>query len=377
MKKVKKVTVLLLSVIMIFTLAACSTPAADAPVADAPVTEAPEATTPVDDTVYELSLGHQWSGTSEVELELVQRWIKEVDEATNGHVKITSYPGNVLTAAPDNYQGVVDGIQDIGICVYGYSAGRFPVVEAFTLPGLSSFKNSAAASYAMTDAIETLDPVELHDTAHLFSFSTGASALLSSVPVRVLEDYKGLSLGVTQAERARMLELFGATPVSLPVPEWYDSLQKKLILGGIMSPEALAGGNRLGDVTGDYITNSGLFACSMIYCTMNKDKFDSLPAEYQEVLKGLPSYFAEAWDGLATKGIVHTKTIRDVEIITLSQEEEDRWRETMAPIIDDNLNMLEERGLDGEHIHKVVREMEEKWNSEFPHSLRDMIEAVV
>ena len=378
MKQIRKITVLLLSVIMIFTLAACSTPAADAPAADAPATEAPEATAPAaDGTVYEFTFGHQWSATSQQETELIQRWIKDVADATDGHVIITSYPGNVLTAATDNYQGVVDGIQDIGAVPYGYSAGRFPVVEAFTLPGLSSFNNAAAASYAMNDAIEILDPEELHDTSHLFTFSTGASALLSSVPVRTMEDNKGLSLGVTQGERARMLELLGATPVSLPVPEWYDALQKNLIVGGIMSPEALFGGTRLGEVTGEYITNSGLYACTMFYVTMNKEKFATLPAEYQEVLTTLPDYFATAWDGFALGGIVFTKEQHEVEIIALSKEEEDRWREAMAPIIDDNLKMLNDRGLDGEAIHKLVREMEEKWNAEYPHKLRDMIEAEV
>ena len=373
MKQFKKITMLLLSMIMIFTLAACSTPAADAPAANAPATEATEAT-PIDDTVYEFTFGHQWSATSHQETDLIQRWIKEVDEATNGHVKITSYPGSVLTTPMDNYQGVVDGIQDIGSVTYGYSAGRFPVIEAFTLPGLSSFNNTAAASYAMNDAIDILDPEELHDAAHLFTFSTGPNAMLSNVPIRTVEDYKGLSLGVTQAERSRMVELFGGIPVSLPVPEWYDALQKNMIVGGIMSPEALFGGTRLAEVTGEYITNSGLYACTMFYVVMNKEKFEALPTEYQEILSTLPDYFATAWDEFSIKGVVFAKEQHEVEIITLPPEEEERWRDVMAPMIEDNKKALDDRGLDGEAIHKLIREMEAKWNAEFPHKLNDMIE---
>ena len=41
-------------------------------------------------------------------------WCKEVEKRTKGRVKITYYPGAVLTPAGQTYDSVVKGIADIG-----------------------------------------------------------------------------------------------------------------------------------------------------------------------------------------------------------------------------------------------------------------------
>ncbi|HMB20335.1 MAG TPA: C4-dicarboxylate ABC transporter substrate-binding protein, partial [Spirochaetota bacterium] len=42
-------------------------------------------------------------------------WAKEVEERTNGKVKINIFPGGTLTKADQCYEGVVNGISDIGM----------------------------------------------------------------------------------------------------------------------------------------------------------------------------------------------------------------------------------------------------------------------
>ena len=319
--------------------------------------------------VYELTLSHQWPATGRVEA-LVQRWIAEVSEGTNGDVRITSFPGNTLTGSRENYEGVVQGISDLGMVPYNSIAGRFPIVEAFMLPGFSGFNNAAAVGAALNEYVRTHSPDELSDTQHLFSFSTGASTLVSERPILTMEDMRGLPLGVTHAERATMLNLLGATPVSLPVPEWYEALSRNLIVGGITSPETLQG-HMLGDVTGSYILNSPLFGSTIFYCVMNKDAFNSLPAEYQEVMLRAPEYFLSAWDELAVDSIEFTRGKKSVEVNILSDEETARWRELMGPIRQNNLDALNARGIDGESVHKIIMELEEKYNALYPYSIRD------
>ena len=46
---------------------------------------------------------------------LAEEWIKEIETRTNGAVKITYYPGGTLTPAPKTYDGVAEGISDIGM----------------------------------------------------------------------------------------------------------------------------------------------------------------------------------------------------------------------------------------------------------------------
>jgi len=65
---------------------------------------------------------------------LIDSFAKDIEERTNGQVKITHYPGGALLKGPQIYQGIVKGITDMGMSVLGYSRGRFPVMEAIVLP---------------------------------------------------------------------------------------------------------------------------------------------------------------------------------------------------------------------------------------------------
>ncbi len=61
-------------------------------------------------------------------------WAKEIEKRTNGQVEIQVFPAGTLTKAKQCYDGVVNGISDIGMSVFAYTRGRFPVMEALDLP---------------------------------------------------------------------------------------------------------------------------------------------------------------------------------------------------------------------------------------------------
>ena len=321
-----------------------------------------------------LRLANQWPVNNFMNREdgHLERWGRELQEATNGQVVLEIYADNSLAAAYDNYDAVVNGIADIGIVPYAYWAGRFPIVEAFCLPGVAGFNSAASAGYAINEAIDTLDPDELKDTHHMFTFSTGPNALLSNVPIRTLEDLQGLSLGVTQAERARALQLLGAVPISLTSPEWYEAIQRNLMVGGIMGYEALRG-MRFYEVTGDYITNSALFASQMFYCVMNKDTYERLPQSAKDFFAIRPDYILRAWDVGVIETIQFVTDRKEIELIYLTDEETARWRERIAPIASGNIQSLNARGIDGEALHAYIHELEEKYNALYDLDLRERI----
>lgn len=45
-----------------------------------------------------------------------------------------SGPTQSLTKAKQMYDGVIQGLSDIGFCLFGYHRGRFPLMEAVDLP---------------------------------------------------------------------------------------------------------------------------------------------------------------------------------------------------------------------------------------------------
>ena len=58
-----------------------------------------------------------------IQSQLAESWCKEVEKRTHGEVVIQYFPASTLTKAPQTYDGVVQGIADIGMTALGYSRG--------------------------------------------------------------------------------------------------------------------------------------------------------------------------------------------------------------------------------------------------------------
>ena len=69
-----------------------------------------------------------------IQSKLAESWCKEVEKRTNGQVVVEYFPGQTLTKARQVYDGVVEGISDVGFSVLAYTRGRFPVISAVDLP---------------------------------------------------------------------------------------------------------------------------------------------------------------------------------------------------------------------------------------------------
>ena len=65
-----------------------------------------------------------------IQSKLAESWSKEVENRTNGRVKVEYYAGQTLTKARQCYDGTVEGLSDIGFSVLAYTRGRFPVMSA-------------------------------------------------------------------------------------------------------------------------------------------------------------------------------------------------------------------------------------------------------
>ena len=63
-------------------------------------------------------------------------WLKQVEAATNGKVKIQAFHGQTLAKGKDMWDAVKTGITDIGWCFHGYWPGLTPLADVISLPAL-------------------------------------------------------------------------------------------------------------------------------------------------------------------------------------------------------------------------------------------------
>jgi len=315
--------------------------------------------------VYELTLAHFQPATHPVETVLIQGWIEAVAEATGGRVRITSFPGGTLLSGTEIFEGVVDGAADIGHSVYAYTRGRFPVIETFLTPGIP-YSNAKVSDWVAMEGIKRLDPDELKEVKHLFTFSAGRGDLMTQMPIRTLEDLKGVEIGATAVQFADALRLLGAESAVFTMPEQYEAVARGLTQG-VLGPMEVLRSFRIAEVVG-HVTQTPSLYNQLLFMVMNLETWSSLPPDIQQIIEEVTAdYYKEVVAGFYDRlneevlGWIEQEKL-GIEIITLSPEEKSRWLGLLAPLLAVQVANLEANGFPGGDIMRTIQELTEKYN---------------
>jgi len=294
-----------------------------------------------------------------VQAKLGAEWAAEVEKRTNGKVKITYYPGGALLKGPKIYDGVLTGIADMGMSVFGYSRGVFPAMEVIDLP--NGYPNGKVATQVINDFYNTFKPKELDKVKVLYLHAHGPGLLHTKKPVHRLEDLKGLKVR-SYGFNARMVSALGAVPVSLPQGGVYEALQKG-VADATFGPAEVLKGWKQAEVIKYTIDCRSIGYTAGFYVAMNLDRWNALPKDVQGVLEQVSAEWipkhGQAWDDSDKAGIKFSKGLGN-EVIELSAEESARWVKVVAPVKEIYIEAAEKRGLPGKEYVDFVTESVKK-----------------
>lgn len=285
-----------------------------------------------------------------VQSSLAEAWCREVEKRTNGRVRVEYYAGQTLTQAKQCYDGVVTGMSDIGLSVLAYTRGRFPVMSTIDLP--LGYPSGKVATAVINKVYRELKPKELSDTEIMYLHAHGPGLLhTKGKPVRKLEDLKGLKIR-GHGTSALVIKALGGTPVPKPMPETYQMLQKGVVDGAVYPLEANKGW-KLGEVTDCLTAAFSAAYTTAFFVAMNKDKWEALPEDIREVIRQINEAWVvkhgDAWDESDMEGLRYFLN-QGGQVIGLDREESARWKQAVAPIIDEHVETLGKKGLDGRKI---------------------------
>ncbi|MEE4355536.1 MAG: TRAP transporter substrate-binding protein [Desulfococcaceae bacterium] len=296
-----------------------------------------------------------------IQSQLAEDWCKEVEKRTEGRVKVQYYGGQTLTKAKQTYESVVDGIADIGFSALAYTRGRFPLMSAVDLP--FGYPSGVAATTAANELFKKFQPEEFKETKVMYFNAHGPGFIHTrDRAVRKLEDLKGLKIRSTGTS-AEVVKALGGTPVPMPMPESYQSLQKGVVDGSAYPYEANKGW-KLGEVV-DFATAAAPAGyTTTFFVVMNKNKWDSLDPKDQKIIEEINGEWAvkhgEAWDSSDMEGIRFFLN-QGNEIIGLDAKESERWAQAVMPLIDDYAADLDKKKLDGKAVIQNIRESLKKF----------------
>ena len=282
-----------------------------------------------------------------VQSQLAEEWCKEVEKRTGGRVKVFYYPGQTLTKAKQCYDGVEEGLSDIGLSALAYSRGRFPAMAAVDLP--LGYTSGVQATKAANDLYAKFRPAEFDDTQVMYFHAHGPGLLhTTQKPIRTMGDLAGLKLRAT-GNSAKVAEYLGATPVGMPMPDSYQALQKGVVDGSLYPVESNKGW-RLAEVV-KFRTNSYSVAyTTAFFVVMNKAKWNGLPDDIKAIINEINGEWAakhgEAWDESDKAGEAFFLE-KGGEIIPLDEAESLRWKTAVAPVITEYIKETAAAGLDG------------------------------
>jgi TRAP-type C4-dicarboxylate transport system substrate-binding protein len=275
---------------------------------------------------------------------MMGKYCEELNKKLAGKAELTQYTGSTLLAAPKIAAGVAAGIADIGLSNLSYTRGRFPVMEIMELP--HGFPSAWIAGHVANDFYYKYQPKDF-DGYQVLMLSTSPINVIQTLnkPVKTLEDVKGLKLRGT-GRLGDIVKALGATPIPIETPDLYDGLKRGVIEGALLPLETMKG-FKTGELI-KYVTASwrvGSAYC--FYVTMNKQKWNSLPADVQKVMTDFSREFIERWtlewNNIDIGGREYFKS-NGGKIESIPDADSPKWIKAVQPVIDDYKKDLAAKG---------------------------------
>ncbi len=288
----------------------------------------------------------------------LQPWVKQVEEATKGRVKIEIFPSQTLVKGPDMWRAVRSGIADIGWCFHGYWADMTPLADVITLPFMPvpSAEKGSEVLWQLYERFPSIKK-EFSEVEPLLLYTTSPYFLLTTKKqVRTLEDLKGMKIRIVGGPPTAMARALGAVPTPIPMPDMYQALDKGTV-DGMGAPWEAVQGFRLYEVASNY-TMAPLFTVYFSLCA-NKQKWNSLPADVRAQimsvsgLQGAKFWGKNFFDTAEADALAKIKAGKHAyNRLELPQAELARWQKIAGePLWEEWVKRMESRG------HKDARDI--------------------
>ncbi|MBW4709323.1 TRAP transporter substrate-binding protein [Roseobacter sp. YSTF-M11] len=292
-------------------------------------------------------------------------WADSVEEDSGGRIKVERYPSMQLGGKPPELMDqAIDGVADIVWTVVGYTPGRYPSTEVFELPFMMT--NARAASRAYWEMFEKhMKDTEFKDVHILGTWVHGPGLIHANKEVRKPSDMEGLKIRGGSRLANALLEKVGATPVGMPVPAVPEGLSKGVI-DGTTIPWEVTAALKIPELVGNHteFTGNALYVLTFVLA-MNKDRYDSLPADLQKVIddnSGLEfSIFAGGTQADSDGPARQAAADRGNNIVTLNAEETAEWKAVAEPIYAEWVAEMNEKGIDGQALIDEARMLIDKY----------------
>lgn len=300
----------------------------------------------------------------------IEPWAKKIEAESGGRIKVQIFPAMQMGGAPPQlFDQARDGVADVTWTVLGYTPGRFPKMEVFELPFIAPTGPRAAeiTSRAAWDYAQNFASDEFKDVKLIAVHTHGPGLFHTKQPITGLESARGMKIRGGTRIVNNMLTKLGAVPVGMPVPAVTEALSKG-VLDGTTIPWEVGPSLRVHEMVKNHTTFAGeraLYTMAFAF-SMNKAKYDSLPADLRKVIDAnsgadVAVLFGKAMDQADVTGREVASKAGN-KITELDAAETQRWLRTASSVEDDWVKEMRGKNIDGAQLAKEARALLAKYS---------------
>ncbi len=272
----------------------------------------------------------------EIAFAIMQDFTDSIGPLTGGRLEIELLPAGSVVQYSETLDAVGAGILDGQVTAPVYFSGKNP---AFALLGdlIAAYNHSEEMFLFLRhgggdELLRNL--YKQYGVHYIGGAATGKEALVSTVPLRGVDDLDGLKIRAPEGMAQDIFSRVGAAPVNLPASEVFTAIERGVVDAADWSTFSM--NHQLGfHRIARYPVYPGIHSLPVIDVAVNPDRWAALPPDLRAIVE------AAVWD--FSRDITYRLELRDladvaearaagVEIIDWSEEERSQLREIATGI---------------------------------------------
>ena len=264
-------------------------------------------------------------------------WAARINEQGKGIIQLDVRDGPAIANQTNFYARVVNDVVQISWGLQGPLGGKFPLTEVASIPFMPEKSEHRSVALWRLHKTGMLDS-EYEEIVPLALVAFPHNGLHIAKPLRTLDELSGAKLIVTSKLVGQAITRLGGTPITLPLLETYESLQRGTVDGVVTAWTAIEP-LKLNEVTSYHVDVELGGGTGVV--PMARKRYQALPEAARKILdansgEGHTRHFGRFWDSEQEKGraiIARGGAKHAVHSLTPAQDAE--WRRRVAPIVDE------------------------------------------
>jgi TRAP-type transport system periplasmic protein len=202
----------------------------------------------------------------------VREFVADVEKSTAGKLKITVHSNASLVKMPEMKRAVQSGQAQIGEILISVLANEDAMYGFESVPGLAPSYPGARKLHNLAKGYVSAR-LEKQGLMYLYSVAWPPQGIYSKQPINALADLKGTKFRSYNPSTARFIQLVGAVPTTIQVPEIAQAFRTG-VLDAMITSGATGVDQQAWDYLNHYYDTQTFLPQNLVF--VNKKAFDAL-----------------------------------------------------------------------------------------------------